>query len=134
MHDWLTGLVATPIKEDPDFEAALALLPALPPDAVHARLEERAERLDVELAQARAAREVAQKRQVPRLLWIEREFHVALLEAELGFVRTLAEDIATGTLDGLDWWRALHDEPVAATPVTAGRAGDQQDRETEKER
>jgi len=124
MHDWLADLVSTPAKEYPDFEAALALLPALPPDTVHALLVERAERLDVELAQAHAAREIAEKRQVPRLQRIEREFHTALVEAELGFVRTLADDIGTGALEGLDWWRGMHDEAAAASSARTGGTGE----------
>ena len=38
-HDWLTDLIATPVKEYPAFEAALSFLPALPPDDVVALLE-----------------------------------------------------------------------------------------------
>jgi hypothetical protein len=32
-----------------------------------------------------------------------------LREAELGYVRTLIADIESGALDGLDWWRAIHE-------------------------
>jgi DNA-binding PadR family transcriptional regulator len=118
IHDWLTDLVGTPVKEYPDFEAALALLPALPPDKVLALLEERAARLEIQVAQAHATHEVSRQREVPRLFWVESEFHLALLEAELGYVRGLARDIASGALDGLEWWREMHDHdgPVAPPP------------------
>lgn len=118
IHDWLTDLVGTPVKEYPDFEAALALLPALPPDKVLALLNERAARLEVAVAQARATHEVSRQREVPRLFWVESEFHTALLEAELGYVRQLAGDITSGALDGLEWWRDMHehDGPVAPPP------------------
>ena len=55
-HDWLTDLIASPVKEYPSFEAALSFLPALPPDDVIGLLRERALRLETEIAQAQASR------------------------------------------------------------------------------
>jgi DNA-binding PadR family transcriptional regulator len=107
-HDWLTELVSTPVNDYPAFEAALSFLPALPPADVVALLEERARNLDVELAQASAARELNEKAQVPRLHWIDDEFRVALRDAELAYVRRLMSEITSGTLDGLEWWTAIH--------------------------
>ena len=51
-HDWLTDLISTPVKDYPGFEAALSFLPALPPEDVVELLTERAQRLELELAQA----------------------------------------------------------------------------------
>jgi len=115
IHEWLAELVGTPVKEYPDFEAALALLAALPPETALALLRERTDRLEVAIAQAHATREVFQKQQVPRLFWVEHEFHTALLDAELAYVRRLADDIDSGALEGLQWWRTTHehDGPVA---------------------
>lgn len=110
IHDWLAELVGTPVKEYPDFEAALALLVALPPDQVLALLRDRAARLEVAVGQAAAAREVFRKQQVPRVFWVESEFHAALLDAELAYVRRLADDIASGALEGLEWWRTVHEQ------------------------
>ena len=36
VHDWLTDLLSTPVKDYTNFEAALSFLPALPPDDVAA--------------------------------------------------------------------------------------------------
>ena len=122
VHDWLTELVSTPVKEYPSFEAALSLLPALPPDDASALLEERAQRLELALASWQATRAVADQHELPRLLWLEGEFGAALLRAELDYVRTLAADIRTGTLGGLEWWRAVHergDQPVTLPPFGA---------------
>ncbi|QUQ64807.1 PadR family transcriptional regulator [Kutzneria sp. CA-103260] len=105
IHEWLAELVGTPVKEYPDFEAALALLAGLPPDTALDLLRERIGRLEVRIAQAHAAREVLQKQQVPRLFWVEHEFHTTLLDAELSYVRRLAGDIESGALEGLQWWR-----------------------------
>jgi hypothetical protein len=48
-------------------------------------------------------------------------YRIALLEAELDFVRRLAADIESGVLGGVDWWRSVHvsgAEPVALPPFT----------------
>jgi DNA-binding PadR family transcriptional regulator len=108
MHDWLTELVSTPVNDYPAFEAALSFLPALPPDDVVALLEERAHRLEAELAQEHAVRELVEKRQLPRLFWVEAEFRILLREAELGYARKLAREISEGTLAGMEWWREVH--------------------------
>ncbi len=108
LYDWLTELVSTPVNEYPSFEAALSFLPALPPDDAAQLLQERAARLEVELAQAHATREVVSKQGVPRLFWIEAEFRNLQREAELSYVRKLAREISSGALDGVDWWRDVH--------------------------
>ncbi len=108
VHDWLTELLSTPQKEYPSFEAALSFLPALPPDDVAALLAERARRLEFEIAGAEAARELVEKQGLPRLFWVESEFRDRLRETELEFVRRLSDQIANGTLEGLDWWRSIH--------------------------
>ena len=108
LHDWLTELLSTPVKDYTSFEAALSFLPTLPPEDVASLLRERAEHLEREVAQAHASRELAEKQHVPRLFWVEEEFRTVLREAELGYVRALASQIAAGTLGGDDWWKAMH--------------------------
>jgi DNA-binding PadR family transcriptional regulator len=107
-HDWLTELISTPVKDYPAFEAALSFLPALPPGDVVALLRERAEHLEVELAQAGATRERNEKAHVPRLFWVEDEFRIMIREAELAYVRRLVSDIESGSIEGLEWWAAIH--------------------------
>jgi DNA-binding PadR family transcriptional regulator len=109
LHDWLTELLSTPVKDYTSFEAALSFLPTLPPDDVARLLRERASLLEREIVQARASRELAEKQQVPRLAWVEEEFRTVLREAELDYVRKLATEIADGTLDGHEWWESIHD-------------------------
>jgi DNA-binding PadR family transcriptional regulator len=130
MHDWLTDLVSRPVKDYPAFQAALSFLPALPPDDAVALLSERAHWLESELAQVSATAELVQKKGLPRLFWIERDFGVALRETELSFVRRLIRDIETGALDGTDWWREIHaraDEPAWLPPMGAYAPGDEGD-------
>jgi DNA-binding PadR family transcriptional regulator len=110
-HDWLTDLLATPVKEYPAFEAALSFLPALPPDDVVALLGERSLRLEDEIAQAEASQELAGAMGLPQLFSVEGEYRTTLLRAELEFVRRLAKAIASGTLGGTDAWRAIHERP-----------------------
>jgi DNA-binding PadR family transcriptional regulator len=128
MHDWLTELISTPVKEYPTFQAALSFLPALPPRDVITLLIERANRLESELARAQGARELVEKKGLPRLLWLEGEFAAVLGEAELSYVRQLIRDIESGALDGAQWWREVHDradEPAWLPPLGEFAARDE---------
>jgi DNA-binding PadR family transcriptional regulator len=116
LHDWLTELLSTPVKDYTSFEAALSFLPTLPPDDVARLLRERAEQLEREIVQARASRELAEKQRVPRLAWVEEEFRTVLREAELDYVRQLAAEIANGTLDGVEWWKSIHEPEGSSRP------------------
>lgn len=116
VHDWLTDLISTPTKEYMNFEAALSFLPALPPDDVVDLLNERAERLEVELAETHASRELVEKKRLPRLFWVEAEYRTVLREAELDYVRRLVREIRGGTLEGIDLWREIHDSDEWPTP------------------
>jgi DNA-binding PadR family transcriptional regulator len=119
-HDWLAELVSIPVKEYPDFEAALSFLAALDLDEAVALLHERASRIQVILAQGYAVREMLEKEQFPRLLWIEHEYETVLYEAELAYVQQLAQDIESGALSGADWWRQIHSDPSATPPQLPG--------------
>lgn len=130
-HDWLTDLLSTPVKDFTSFEAALSFLPALPPGDVVDLLHERAQRLEAELAQAAALQALVEQQRLPRLFWVEEEFRTVLREAELGYVRRLAAEIADGTLAGLDGWTAIHEGGSGAiwdTPSLAAGGGGPIDR------
>ena len=45
---------------------------------------------------------------LPRLFEIETEYEEQQVASELRFVDNLVEDIASGTLDGLDLWKKFH--------------------------
>ena len=112
---WMSELIAEPVKEYPQFEAALSLLPVLHPDAVTELLHTRARRLQQEIAQARIMLGTAHNAGLPRLLLIEGEYHVALRETELSWVQRLAGEIEAGTLEGLDGWRHVYETGEAPT-------------------
>lgn len=107
-HDWLSELLCNPQKEYPAFEAALSFLPALPPEEALELLGQRAMRLEIELAQAGALRELAARHGLPRLLWVEAEYATKLKQTELDYTRELAKEIASGQLEGIEWWREIH--------------------------
>jgi hypothetical protein len=65
----------------------------------------------VELAHAQATRELVEKARLPRLFWIEDEFRVGQREAELAYVERLADDIESGALEGVAFWREIHEHP-----------------------
>jgi DNA-binding PadR family transcriptional regulator len=109
LHDWMSELLAEPVKEYPRFEAALSLLPVVPPGRVLTLLQDRVHALDREIADVRLLLDLAAKAGLPRLLLIEGEYHLVMREAELGWVRRLLADLEEGTLGGLPEWRHWHE-------------------------
>jgi len=107
LTDWLTDLVATPEKEYLQFEAALSLLPVLPPDVAAQVLRERMTKLEIRLAQMRGAQQAALDAGLPRLFEIETEYVEALARTELEFVARLVKDIESGELEGIEMWRGF---------------------------
>jgi DNA-binding PadR family transcriptional regulator len=106
--DWLTELLRAPVKEYPQFEAGLSLLPGLPPAEVVALLEERCERLEAGLDAQRAILAEVLDQGVPRLFLVELEYAIAIRDAELAYTRGLVHEIAAGTVAGFDHWHELH--------------------------
>ena len=110
MVDWLTELIGVPAKEYPQFMAGLSFLGALDPDDARRALHERADALAFKLAGLRGGIQAARKAGLPRLFELEVEYEEGQLEAELRFVKGLIHDIETRALDGIDMWRAFHDD------------------------
>jgi DNA-binding PadR family transcriptional regulator len=104
--DWLSDLVATPVKEYLQFKAALSFLAVLPPEEATSLLRERGDALRLQLATMRAARvSTAESLGVPRLFLVEEEYVEHLYEAELEWVERLAKEIEGGSLEGIELWR-----------------------------
>src|SRR5271169_6919547 len=53
LRDWMREILSTPVKEFPQFEAGLSLLPALPPDEASDVLETRVEFLKKDIEQVK---------------------------------------------------------------------------------
>ncbi|WP_405971162.1 PadR family transcriptional regulator [Streptomyces sp. NBC_00988] len=106
--EWLSELLARPVKEYPIFETALSLLGALHPDEVVTLLEERVKNLDVQAASERGALEKLYE-SVPRLFLIEVEYQLHMIEAQAEWVRGFLEEIRKGSMLGVDGWRRFHE-------------------------
>ena len=104
LRDWLSELFATPTRQYTDFEAALSLMPALPPETVRTLLAQRLEALERETAEYEH-----QQVGFPRLFTIESEYQAALRRAETEFVRALRADLEKGTFDGAELWSRIHE-------------------------
>lgn len=109
MVDWLSDLLAQPAKEFTQFEAALSLMPILPPDEVEGLLRQRLNALVVQQNIAKAFLAEAAAKRFPRLFLIESEYVMALADAEITFVRGLLEEIRDGSFEGLQIWQRVHD-------------------------
>lgn len=115
MHDWLRELVSTPVKEYPQFEAALSLLPGLPPDEAVEMLEVRLEHLDQTIEAINSQIENAAEHGLHPLFLIEADYRSKTLQAERDYVRNLVRRIVderwgdTEVLQGVPTWRRMHE-------------------------
>jgi DNA-binding PadR family transcriptional regulator len=108
MHDWLGELLGTPAKEYPRFESALSLMGALHPDEARSLLEQRAVTLEASIATRRELME-QYATVLPRIFLIEGEYSLAMAVAEARWTGRLLQDMADGSLTGVDGWRQFHD-------------------------
>jgi DNA-binding PadR family transcriptional regulator len=109
--DWLSAMLSTPAKEFTQFEAALSLLPCLPPEDVLALLGDRVQATENALVAERSVCDHAYQQGLPRLFAVEAEYRISMREAELAFTRELAEAIRSESLEGLAMWQGYHQEP-----------------------
>lgn len=104
MTEWTRALISEPQSEHPSFTAGLSIMVVLPPEDVIALLHIRLTRLEETIA-ARRAELAEMRRDVPRLFLTEDEYALAMLEAEAAWVRSLWNELATGTHPDLAGWR-----------------------------
>jgi len=108
MRDWLSEMLRDPTPQFTDFEAALSLMGALPP-------EEALELLKLRLrAQRLASNQYDGVRAhvpegFPALFLVEGDYSEALRLAEITFVEKLVDDISHDRLGGLEMWRRIHE-------------------------
>ena len=125
LRDWMRDLLRDPVKEYPQFEAGLCLLPVLPPPEAVALLRDRALRLTGAVAQLQVQRaEILDQdlatvagtqdmpaslagRKFPPLFVVETEYRLALIKAELAFVNELVRRIVEEGWGPLDLWRDI---------------------------
>lgn len=92
MVNWLRELLATPVREPSHFVAALAHIVQLPPEDVAAQLQMRCIDLEIGVAALQAV-ERGIGAMVGRTSVVEVEYQLALLHAELAWVRSLVDDL-----------------------------------------
>jgi DNA-binding PadR family transcriptional regulator len=110
VEEWLSELLGTTAKEFPQFEAGLSLMGVLRPERVVELLDQRAVKLRERLSDLDAIVDVAMGNGVPRMFLVEMDYERALVEADCAFTEQLARDIESERLDGVAFWKNLHDE------------------------
>src|SRR5580704_15721543 len=91
--DWMRELVSSPVKEYPVFEAAISLLPVLPPEEVIDLLEIRLGLLKKTIDEIAEEDRACRQMNLPRLFSLENEYYKALTIAEYKFSKDLLADI-----------------------------------------
>ena len=104
---WTRELIAEPEAEHTRFVAGLSVLAVLTPqdviDLLRKRLELLTETVDTLTAQLEQASDV------PRLFLIEDEYRIAMTRAEADWIRSLLDELSTGSFPHLDVWRRWHE-------------------------
>jgi len=95
---WLRQLLARPAKEPSQFFAALSFLPNLTPEDVREQLQERVRHLETQIVFLNGVLTEMIPR-IGRLVLVEVEYSLAMLRAEMAWVRTLDDELREGRLD-----------------------------------
>ena len=101
-QNWLREMLHSTGGEYPEFIAAVSVLFCLAPEDARVQLELRAETLAAQLAETEA--ELSGNPGLPRLFLLEEEYRRALLQAELGWLRGIVEDLREGRLTWSEQW------------------------------
>jgi DNA-binding PadR family transcriptional regulator len=122
LHDWMADLVGRPAKEYPQFEAALCLLPILPPDEALVLLRQRLHLLEQNAVVLAGKIAGISAQNFPPLFLVENEYRLALQRAEQAFVSDLIHRIENGW-GPLDLWRDFHRDREATIAKLYQRYG-----------
>jgi DNA-binding PadR family transcriptional regulator len=112
LRAWMADLIAEPIKEYPQFEAALCLLPVLPPDEALALLQQRLAAIGQNVTALTRHVESIGDQNFPPLFLVETEYRLALMRAEQHFVAELIRRVESGW-GPLELWRGFHEDREA---------------------
>ncbi|MBD7979765.1 PadR family transcriptional regulator [Oerskovia merdavium] len=111
VDDWMRALLGAPVKEYPQFMAALSFLPLLGPDDVADLLRTRLVALRVKVRRIEDDLEDldisgTDRPEVSELAVADSRYELAILRAELAYTEVLVRRITDGTLGGIDAWRS----------------------------
>jgi DNA-binding PadR family transcriptional regulator len=112
--DWMRELVSSPVKEYPMFEAAISLLPALPPEEVIDLLEIRLGLIKKTIEEIDEEDRVCRKMNLPRLFSLEGEYYKAVTLAEYKFSKELLSDIKRDAGGLRSGWTEMRKQLLAA--------------------
>ena len=110
VQEWLAELLGTSAKEFPQFEAGLSLMGVLRPERVVELLDQRVAKLQERTSELEAIVDAAVGNGVPRVFLVEMDYERALVDADCTFTEQLARDIETGALDGVEFWKNVHEQ------------------------
>ena len=122
LRTWMADLIAEPIKEYPQFEAALCLLPVLPPGEALALLRRRLALLEGSAAALADQIQDVGLQNFPPLFLVETEYRLALIKAEQHFVADLIRRIESGW-GPIELWRGIHEDREATLAKLYSRFG-----------
>ena len=108
MHEWLSEMLRDPTPQFTDFEAALSLMGAIPPDEALALLKLRLKALRIASNQYDGVRANLPEG-FPALFMVEGDYSESVRRAEIAFVDKLAGDIEHGRLGGMEVWQRIHE-------------------------
>jgi DNA-binding PadR family transcriptional regulator len=108
LRDWLGELLSVPEDERVGFVTALSEAGILPPDEVIGLLTARLTTLDQANESQRADLKLWSER-LPRVLLVETEYKLAMRVAQAEWLRGLLDELAAGTISGMDSWRRIHE-------------------------
>lgn len=108
LRDWLRELIEVPRHEYPGFVAALSLIAALPPGEAVELLGNRVRALGEQRGEIRELIDGSINSGVPGLFLVEEEYRLALVDAEIAFVRRLVERIDDPVTGWREPWEQFH--------------------------
>jgi DNA-binding PadR family transcriptional regulator len=102
-REWLREMLSDTGSQYPEFIAALSIVFGLPVDEARAQLELRAQRIAELLADTERALNGAPA-DLPRLFLLEEEYRKTMLQAELGWLHGVIDDMSAGRLTWSEEW------------------------------
>jgi DNA-binding PadR family transcriptional regulator len=114
--DWMRELVSSPVKEYPMFEAALSLLPVLPPEEVIGLLEIRLGLLQKSIEEIEREEAACRNMNLPRLFSLENEYFKAVTLAEYKFSKDLLSDLQRDAGGMRSGWSKMREVLLATKP------------------
>jgi DNA-binding PadR family transcriptional regulator len=112
--DWMRELVSSPVKEYPMFEAAISLLPVLPPEEVIDLLEIRLGLLQKTIEEIDKEDRLCRQMNLPRLFSLENEYYKSITLAEYRFSEDLLSDLKRDAGKLRSGWSKMRKQLLAA--------------------